>query len=265
MMSINSQTPLDLKHSPRPTRLHRPVEVRAFDLDERDEFEAHAHEWHQFTYSAKGALTVMTEEGWFVAPPAMAVWIPSGIRHSIRTFGPAQFRSVYVGADAISNMPAHCTVLDVDPLLRYLILEAAGYPRDWDERGSDGRLMAVLLDRIAAASAAPLALPLPRDKRLQVIVTALMDDPGDGRGLKDFAKLSGASERTLARLFKSETGLTFGRWRQQARLMAAVERLSQGQSVTSTALDLGYESPSAFIAMFRQQLGTTPSNYAAGT
>ncbi len=74
----------------------------------------------------------------------------------------------------------------------------------------------------------------------------------------------GASARTLARLFLAETGLSFGDWRSRARLLAALPRLAAGEKVTTIALDLGYESPSAFISMFKRALGKTPSTYFAG-
>lgn len=256
-MSQNSQ----LERSPIPSRLIRPIEMRAFDMDNADMFPAHAHGWGQFTYSAEGVLTVLTIEGRFTAPPAMAVWIPPGLEHDIRTVGPAKFRSLYVAEDACDGMPEHCTVVSVDPLLRQLILEAAQFPRDWDEAGAPGRLMAVLLDRIRAAEPAELHLPLPADPRLRSVTDALLSDPSDRRTLEDFAKSTGAAPRTLARLFLKETGMSFGAWRRQRVLLAALEQLGNGEPVTSVALSLGYDSPSAFIAMFKKTLGATPSRY----
>jgi AraC-like DNA-binding protein len=58
-----------------------------------------------------------------------------------------------------------------------------------------------------------------------------------------------------------ETGMTFGAWRERLRLTAAVARLGEGEPVTAVAYDLGYQSPSAFIAMFRRSLGDTPGRY----
>jgi AraC-like DNA-binding protein len=111
------------------------------------------------------------------------------------------------------------------------------------------------------ARAAPLHLPLPRDPRLLAITERLTVDPADKRSLAAWARTAGASARTLARLFHRETGLGFAHWRQQARLLRALERLAAGDPVTTVALDLGYEGPSAFIAMFRSRLGATPGRY----
>lgn len=226
-----------------------------------ESFTPHAHDWAQFTYSAEGVLTVLTPQGRFTAPPAMAVWIPPGVTHDIRPAGPAKFRSLYIAADRAADMPDRCTVLSVDPLLRQLILEAAALPREWAEDGPAGRMMAVLLDRIRAAEPAALYLPMPADPRLKPAADALLADPSDRRGLEAFAAAGGASARTLARRFLAETGMTFGAWRRRRVLLAALERLSEGQPVTTVALDLGYDSPSAFIAMFRKTLGAPPTRY----
>ncbi len=239
--------------------------MRAFDMAAGEMVRPHAHDWGQFTYSAEGVLTVLTDAGRFTAPPAMAVWLPPGVTHDIRPVGRAQFRSLYIAKDHSDVMPSECTVLSVDPLLRQLILEAARLPVAWDNEGPQGRLMAVLLDRIRAAEPAPLHLPIPTDGRLRAVSDALLADPADPRALADFGATAGASERTLARLFKVETGMTFGEWRRQRILLAALERLSERVSVTGVALEMGYDSPSAFIAMFKQSLGETPSQYLART
>ncbi len=226
-------------------------------------FKPHAHKWGQFTYSAEGVLTVLTDDGHFTAPPAMAVWLPPGVTHDIRPIGPAKFRSLYIAASEVVGMPDSCTVLSVDVLLRNLILEAAKLPRAWDENGSDNRLMMVILDRIRCAKPAPLHLPLSSNPRLSAVTNALLSDPTDRRTIEQHGSRVGASGRTLARLFKQETGMTFGEWRRRRILLSALERLAEGVAVTTVALEMGYESPSAFIAMFRQNLGMTPTQYIA--
>ena len=119
----------------------------------------------------------------------------------------------------------------------------------------------MLAYELAGLQPAPLDLPLPQDRRALAVAEALIADPADGRDLEAWARSASASDRTLARLFRAETGLTFGRWRQRRRLLAALERLAAGAPVTVVALDLGYDSPSAFIAMFRRTLGTSPTRY----
>ncbi len=246
-----------------PSSLVRPVEVRAIDMAAGETFQPHSHKWGQFTYCAEGILTVLTEAGHFTAPPAMAVWLPPGITHDIRPLGQAKFRSLYVAEDHMTGMPQSCAVLSVDALLRNLILEAAKLPREWDQNGSAERLMMVILDRIHCASHAPLSLPIPSSSRLRAVTDSILSDPTDRRTMEQFGTIAAASGRTLARLFKQETGMTFGEWRRRRILLAALERLSEGIAVTTVALEMGYESPPACIAMFRQNLGMTPTQYIA--
>ena len=130
-------------------------------------------------------------------------------------------------------------------------------------RGSvrKARIAALIVDELRTAAVAPLHLPLPADPRAAKVTRALQSDPSDQRSLAGFAKSCGASPRTLARIFRRETGLSFGAWRQQLRLLRALERLAKGDAVTMIALELGYESPSAFIAMFGRAFGVTPGRY----
>jgi AraC-like DNA-binding protein len=152
-------------------------------------------------------------------------------------------------------------VIAVSSLLRELTLRACALPVLYDESGPAARIMTLILDEIAALPTVGLDLPMPRDARLRRICAALRAEPGSTRTLESWARATGASSRTLARRFVRETRLTFAEWRQQARLLDAMARLAAGQPVTAIALDLGYDSPSAFAAMFRRALGTPPSRY----
>lgn len=168
-------------------------------------------------------------------------------------------RSLYIHRDAVAGLPDGCRVVQVTPLLRELIAcLVTASPRTAEQVA---RLMAVLVDEVMMLDAPPLHLPAPRDPRLRAITDSLLEEPADGRGLAAWSALVGASERTLARLFVRETGMGFREWRQQLRLLTAIERLAAGHDVTSVSLDLGYHSPSAFIAMFKRVLGETPGRY----
>jgi AraC-like DNA-binding protein len=170
-------------------------------------------------------------------------------------------RTLYVDETVARELPTECCVVAVPPLLRQLILRAMAVGVDYAPESAGARVMAVILDELRALKPEPLHLPHPRDPRLKKIAKALLADPADGRALADWAKGAGASERTLARLFVKQTGMTFGAWRERLRLTTAVARLAEGEPVTSVAYDLGYQSPSAFIAMFRRSLGDTPGRY----
>ena len=244
-------------------RVPRPVAAMAKDFTHGHHIAPHLHERAQLIFAADGVMTVSTREGSWVVPPQRAVWMPAGVTHEIRMAGAVAMRTLYVRSDAARHLPDRVRVIAVSALLRELLLRACALPVLYDEAGPDGRLMALVLDEIATLPSLALDLPAPRDPRLGRICRALRADPGSTRTLEEWALEAGASGRTLARLFVKETGLTFADWRQQARLLAAMARLAAGQPITRIALDLGYESPSAFAAMFRRALGAPPSRYLA--
>ena len=241
--------------------LPRPIAATATNYGPGDEIDWHTHPRGQLIYGISGVLTVITEIGRWVLPPERAVWVPAGVEHRSEIAGAVRMRSLFVETEAAKALPPDCCVVTVPTLLRELILEAVSVPNMYDIDGPDGRLMAVILDRLDRLEPTPLYLPIPSDARLRRITDRLAVNPGEGGGLDAWAKQAGASGRTLARLFVKETGLTFGAWRQQARLLKALEWLAAGKPVTSIALDLGYESPSAFSAMFRRALGQPPGSY----
>ncbi|HEX2113469.1 MAG TPA: helix-turn-helix transcriptional regulator [Alphaproteobacteria bacterium] len=239
----------------------RPIGAMAKDFPDGFFIPPHAHPRSQLIHASSGVMRISTPQGAFVVPPHRAVWVPANIVHDVRMAGAVAMRTLYILPDAISALPKECCVVAVSPLLRELILRATTLPLLYDEEGTDGRVMALILDELRVLPVLPLNLPMPRDPRLARICRAMLDDPADTSTLSHWGKRIGASSRTLARDFQRETGLTFGRWRQQARLLEALSRLAQGQSVTTIALDLGYDSPSAFTSMFRRALGRTPSSY----
>jgi AraC-like DNA-binding protein len=221
----------------------------------------HCHERAQLIFAVEGVMLVSTSAGSWAVPPQRAVWVPAGVTHEIRMAGAVAMRTIYVRTDAAARLPEQVRVIAVSALLRELTLRACAMPLLYDEPGPAGRIMTLILDEIAALPTVALDLPLPHDARLRRICHALRAEPGSLRTLDEWARATGVSGRTLARRFVRETGLTFAEWRQQARLLEAMARLAAGQPVTRIALDLGYESPSAFAAMFRRALGTSPSRY----
>jgi AraC-like DNA-binding protein len=242
--------------------LARPVAVMAKDFARGTANAPHRHKRGQLICIADGVAAVTTPDGTWVVPPQRAVWVPAETEHWVRCPTAATMRALFVMPD-VTGLPRRCCVIAVSPLLRELISRAADFPVDYDEKGPDGRVMVLILDEIRALPALPLHLPWPADARLRRVCEALKADPAENRTLEDWARASGASARTLARLFRKETGMSFGGWRQQARLLEALGRLASGSPVTTVALDLGYQSPSAFTSMFRRALGTSPTRYFA--
>lgn len=246
---------------PRLTRLFRPVHVRQYDERAGRRSDPHSHAWYQLIYAIEGTMMVTTETGMWVVPPHRAVWVPPGIVHQISYPVFTRERHLYIDCNARSDLPDRCMVLDVSPLLRELIRAASLLPVEYDLEGADGRLMEVLLDQLRPPRNDQLHLPMPHDPRLLKICNYLQTDPADNRTLEDWSRESGASSRTLARLFMRETGMPFREWRQKLRLLHALEKLANNRPVTEVALDLGYDTPSAFISMFRKAMGKTPGTY----
>lgn len=239
----------------------RPVVALASDHAGPHRFSLHRHLRAQLVYAVAGVMTVRTSEGTWVVPPQQAVWVPPGVAHEVRSATDLAMRTLYIHPAATGGLPRGCCVVTVPALLRELILTATTLPEAYAPDGPEARLMAVIPDQLRRLEPEPLHLPIPADRRLRAVTEALSQHPADGRSLAQWARTAAASERTLARLFKQETGMTFGAWRQRLRLLLAIGRLAEGQAVTAVAYDLGYESPSAFVAMFRRELGAPPARY----
>ncbi|ESH95057.1 MULTISPECIES: helix-turn-helix domain-containing protein [unclassified Cupriavidus] len=241
--------------------IDRPLGGMARELPDRFYIDYHSHPRGQLIYAYTGAILVTTEWGSWVVPPQRAVWVPCNVRHAMKACGDVEMRTVYVREDAVPTELTTCCVVAVPPLLRELISAAVTMPLDYHEEGRDGLVASLLLHEMRPLSVVPLHLPMPRDPRLARICARIVAEPSDETSVEEWSRSVGASERTIIRLFPEETGLTFSRWKQQARLMAAVRLLAEGKPVTDIALELGYESPSAFSAMFRRALGMTPTEY----
>ncbi len=241
----------------------RPIVTRPNDYTISRKTGFHWHLRAQLLYASQGVMTVSTAKGSWVVVPQRAVWIPATERHDLQTFGPLSLRSLFIQPDAAEGLPSECCVVNVSPLLRELIAAACTLPKAYPLGGREEHMMTLILDEIRAVSVAPLHLPEPKDPRLIKISTAIRANPADDQSLATWGRIVGASSRTLARLFLAETGLSFRQWQQQARLLESLVRLADGQAVTTVAAEVGYESTSAFIAMFRRALGTTPKKYFA--
>jgi AraC-like DNA-binding protein/mannose-6-phosphate isomerase-like protein (cupin superfamily) len=258
-MSRKSQTPVLSVLSPVDHDIPRAIVIFATDRPGGLKVPPHTHPRAQLLYSARGTVTMFAEEGSWVAPPERAIWVPSGVRHSTRHSVGTELRSVFVRMDAVPGLPTHCAVVQVSPLLRELLLAVMDLPALYDEDGADGRLVRVLLDRIAVLPDEPLHLPMPASRNLRAIATELAERPG--MALAEAAHEAAMSTRSFARHFQAETGFSFGAWQRQARLLRALEFLGAGRGVGDVAFTLGYASTSAFIAMFRRAFGTTPTRY----
>ncbi len=226
----------------------------------------HVLDWHehrraQFLYGATGVMVVDTADGTWTVPPERAVLIPPATLHRVRMLG-VSTRSLYVEPGAVPWWPTRCTVVDVPPLLRELLLSAAEFPVDYSVAGREGAVTTLLLHEIAARAPLPFHVDIPASDDLAALCRAYLDSPDAGVTNTDWAARTALSERAFTRRFRAETGESPAVWRARARLLAAVPLLRTA-SVTEVAARLGYSSPAAFTAAFTRAFGLPPSRFGA--
>jgi len=239
------------------------IQVRPFAVGFTNSFtfSPSRSEWHGLNYASEGVMSVHTETGSWVVPPHRAVWVPAGIERRIEVAAGLSMRTLYFKPGMARRLPTECCVVNVPPLLRELILHTTEIGMLNRTIPSHARLIGVLVDQLRMLSTVPLQLPQPADSRARKVATLLSENPSECRSLVAIGKTVGASPRTIERLFRAETKMTFAKWRERLKLLHALKLLAAGNAVTNAALDLGYASPSAFIAMFKRAFGTTPSRY----
>jgi len=252
LSSIGQSAFLEAETAPRP--------VVGFSMDYPAGLSTnwHSHSRAQLLYAVSGAMRIETEVVSYIIPPSMALFLPSNAEHAIRMDGPVAMRALVLREDAESRAATEPKAIAVSPLLREVILAACAEPLRWGLGGRGYFLTELALDEIANAGVMPLALAMPNDNRLRRAVTILLDRPRDAPTLEDLALAAGASSRTLARLFRSETGLSFRQWRQQARMTEAMAALSTGANPAQVAAKAGFGGQAAFGAAFRTHFGMTP-------
>jgi AraC-like DNA-binding protein/quercetin dioxygenase-like cupin family protein len=238
-----------IRHTPQ-----APTSTRVLAAGER--IDAHRHDDHQIIYAGSGVLAVTTDAGTWFTPGTRAIWVPAGRVHAHRAHGHLELHLLGLPAAVNPLGLDEPTILSVDPLLRELILACTREP---DDGGPERlRLRAVLLDRLRASPQRPVRLPAPADPRLRAVCDLLHRDPADPSPLPALGRRTGASERTLSRLFRRELGMTFPQWRTQLRLYHALRLLAEDVPVTAVAHRCGWSSASAFIDAFRRAFGSTP-------
>lgn len=227
------------------------------------ELATHEHRKAELILTLRGVVRCEADQGVWIVPPRSAVWIPGNLPHSVTVAGHVETYVLLVEPDAAPALPRQCCTLSISPLLERLLLHVTQMPLLYDVDGADGRIATVLLDQLSVAPVEKLNFPMPADAKLRKIAAALMADPSDRATIDEWGRRMAVAPRTLTRALKRETGMSFGRWRQQLHILIALERLDQGASVQNVALDLGYEGASAFVTMFRKALGKPPARYLA--
>lgn len=253
---------LSRKHVRRDGQRERPVTVLAADLPAGVVFERHRHDRAQLVYASTGLMAVTTADGTWTISPSAAVWIPPHAEHEIHLLEPAQLRTIYLDHARAAALTRTCLVLPVSALLRSLILRLIVADDRYDPSAIPAEQLATILVeelRVLSASQAPTRTPLPADRRLRALCLAFLENPDAAASTDDWAARFGMTRKSLTLAFRRELDMPFGSWRRRAIVEEASRRLATGQSVTQVAVDLGYESLSAFTAMFRRTTGFPPS------
>ena len=254
----------------------RPVRAKHRELRADTQVRPHSHPWAQVAISTTGVLRLTVPRGTYIVPPSRALWLPPGVEHAVTMVEDADLRTLYFYQPPGRCGPAvaraqeepwrQCRVLEVSELLRAVVREMPTDPDDGappppELLHRERHLSALILDELRRASSVRLGVDLPRDKRLRHLCEAVLADPTRHDTLADWARDTGASPRTVARLFRQELGSTFTQWRQQVILARAVALAAGRKPINQIAAELGYNSPSAFSAMVRRAVGLAPGRF----
>lgn len=240
----------------------RPVAVMAKPWASGEQIPLHIHRRGQLLHAASGIMRVETAEAAWIVPPTRALWLPPQRPHSVTMRSHLDMRTLYIDPSACKALPQQPVLVEISGLLRELILALLEEPVDYPESGRGGNVARLILTELARLRERRLEVPMPRDQRALRVALALLENSSIDYDLDRWAEQAGASRRTLARIFRSETGLGFAEWRARLRAIDGLARLSDGASVAETAASVGYASPSAFSAMIHRTLGNSPRRLA---
>lgn len=244
-----------------PDSIQRSIVGFRVELEESRSIALHSHRKAELLYSMGGSVTVVAQSRAWLVQPGNALWIPGGIDHMTFCSGPLSAGIVFFALDADSAVPRECQLVSVQPLMRELVIRSLQIGHDGIDTQREERLAAFLLDELVSAREQALQLPFPSERRLQRLAEAVMQSPSRHISLREWGLRFGIGERTLTRLFHSDMGMGFARWRQHLHVQLAIPQLVDKRPVGLIAYDLGYESTSAFIAMFKRIVGSTPGRF----
>ena len=221
----------------------------------------HRHRKCELIYTMRGTLACEVEGDLWSVPPQCAIWIPGGASHESWASGDIEFAVLFVDPDEAPYLPKTCCVMSVSPLLRELLLRVRSCPTMYDVDGPETQMLLLILHEISSAPTERARPPLPSDPNLRRLIEMMMQAPADKAPLKEWARRCALSERTLRRRFNQELGMSVSQWKRQMHISVALQRLADGDSVQTVSIDLGYESASSFIAMFKKMVGKPPRRF----
>jgi AraC-like DNA-binding protein len=239
-----------------------PVISLSMDVYETKCAEKHCHPRAQLIYSSEGTMKVVVKDKMWLVSSRQAIWVPSMLEHQVYFLKSNHIRNLFIDPSVANRLPNACFAIDVSPWLKELVLKAVSIGCTYDMDSPNGRIITVLLDELATIKPTKCFLPVSDNLTIRKVIDVLLQNPGDERSMEEFASIACITPRTLSRLFSKELGLSFHEWRKQVRLLEAIIRLEKGHSIKEISFELGYNSPSAFIEMFRKWFGISPGKYA---
>jgi AraC-like DNA-binding protein/mannose-6-phosphate isomerase-like protein (cupin superfamily) len=247
-----------------PTVFGPVLAVRAIDEHVIRNTQPHQHRCGQLFGTMRGLVAVVVGERHWIVPAGRSVWIPADCIHSLQSYGPLQSWSIYLDEEACQRLPGDPGTMQTTALLNEAACRAARWETS-EITEEQKRIALVILDEIYSLRHDAIGLPMPKDSRALRVANALAINLSDNKSISEWAHWTGSSAKTLSRHFIDETGMTFGQWRQQARVLRALELLTSELPVTTIALELGYETTSAFVAMFKRWRGVAPGRFRKTT
>ena len=230
------------------------------DTQEKVEVPMHSHTNGQLNYVGRGTMHLITSNASWIIPQQRIIWIPPGHPHSVRCHGLSGSWKIMTPQSYSKFLPKAVSVLQTSNLL-VAALDALPVERKSISPSKLRLLIEVIKLELQSAKSESFGVTLPRTQQFDKLVDTLLEHPEDLRGINEWAKAVGMSRRTFTRKFIAETGSTFGQWRKALLLGKALDLLSEGSSVSETAIELGYSGPSAFVEAFRKRFGIPPGQF----
>ncbi|WP_076587999.1 AraC family transcriptional regulator [Vibrio ostreicida] len=252
MTTINQETQFD------PDGVNASIIGIAADVGMHDSG-MHQHRKGQLLFAPQGCMSFALNNAICILPPTKAVWIPPSTQHRAKMTNTVAYRSLYFDCSDF-KYPNDIIIIEVNALLKALIDKIALW--SWDKPEHEMKnTIALFWEEFYAAKRHSFQIPLPANRRFKQFREQLMNDTFLVPSLTSFADSVGASTKTVTRLFKTETGMSYQDWKQQWRLLKGIELLSRDLQVNDVSHWLGFSSDSAFIAFFKKQTGQTPLSF----
>jgi AraC-like DNA-binding protein len=251
---------LTTRYDPRPGVL---VATLSHEYPRGFEVPEHAHGSDQVIYAIRGIMHISAEQRFWIVPPQFALWVPALIPHRIRIPKSASMRTLYIRRRLVSRAFRGCRIIHANPFFRELILRSVADGCLYANNSAHRALKTLIVSELCTSPGIPMCIPFPKDERALQVAQTLIEQMAERPALTRICADTGASVRTVERIFQRELGMTVEVWRRQMRLIKSIELLAGNSSIKEAAFGVGYGQPSAFVESFRRTFGMTPKRWTA--